>query len=98
MSRIEELIEELCPDGVEYIELGNIVNILNGFAFKSSHYCKDGIRVIRISDVQKGRISNDNLIYYPAEYKHEIKNYLLFEDDLVMSLTGNVGRVAIISN
>ncbi|NLD99780.1 MAG: restriction endonuclease subunit S [Fibrobacter sp.] len=97
MSRIEQLIAELCPDGVEFKELGKIVNIINGFAFKSKKYSKEGIRVIRISDVQKGRISNDSLKFYPTESQNEIKNYLLNEDDLVMSLTGNVGRVAIIS-
>ena len=26
MSRLEELIKELCPDGVEYNSIGNIVN------------------------------------------------------------------------
>ena len=30
MSRIEQLIAELCPDGVEFKELGKIVKISNG--------------------------------------------------------------------
>ena len=29
MSRIDELIQQLCPDGVEYKPLGDIVNILD---------------------------------------------------------------------
>jgi len=30
MSKLEQLINELCPDGVEYRELGKIVKISNG--------------------------------------------------------------------
>ena len=98
MNKIEQLIEELCPEGVEFKELGEVAYILNGYAFKSKLYSKDGVRVIRISDVQKGRISGESLIFYPIQTLNEIENYLLYENDLVMSLTGNVGRVAIISN
>ena len=31
MSRLEELIEELCPDGVEFKKLGDVLKICNGF-------------------------------------------------------------------
>ena len=30
MSRIEQLIEELCPEGVEFKELGEVMNITRG--------------------------------------------------------------------
>ena len=30
MSRLEELVEELCPDGVEYSKIGKITTILRG--------------------------------------------------------------------
>lgn len=97
MSRIDELIEKLCPDGVEFKSLGNVLEILNGFSFKSGKYSKEGIRVIRITDVQKGRISNKDIKFYPLNLKSAISKYLLKTDDLVMSLTGNTGRVAMIS-
>jgi type I restriction enzyme S subunit len=82
---------------VEWKALGDIAQILNGFAFESSKYSDNGIRVIRISDVQKGRMSDKDLKFYPVETEEEIKRYLLKENDLVMSLTGNVGRVAMLS-
>jgi type I restriction enzyme S subunit len=43
-------------------------------------------------------MSDKNDMYYPIETMKEIEKYLLQEDDLVMSLTGNVGRVAMLSN
>jgi type I restriction enzyme S subunit len=82
---------------VEWIPLGDIAKILNGYAFKSSIYSESGIRVIRISDVQKGQMSGANPKYYPTESADEIRKYLLDEGDLVMSLTGNAGRVAMLS-
>ena len=35
MSRIDELVAELCPDGVEYRKLGDVVDILDsdGYLF-----------------------------------------------------------------
>lgn len=34
MSRIDELIQELCPDGVDYVDLGSVVRIHNGSDYK----------------------------------------------------------------
>ncbi|MGN1090142.1 MAG: restriction endonuclease subunit S, partial [Huintestinicola sp.] len=35
MSRLDELIKEYCPDGVEYIELCEFLKIKNGSDYKS---------------------------------------------------------------
>lgn len=71
--------------------------ILNGFAFKSNCYVEEGIKVIRITNVQDGYISDDDPKYYPIDSRHEIKKYMLNENDLLMSLTGNVGRVGFLN-
>ena len=96
MNYIEKMLQDYCPNGVEWKELGEVAEIKNGFAFKSSLYSEYGIRVIRISDVQKGTLSDKDIKFYPLEKKDEVQNYLLAENDLVMSLTGNVGRVAMV--
>ena len=83
---------------VEWMPLGSVAQILNGFAFKSAMYSETGIRVVRISDVQKGKMSDKNLKFYPGESEAEIRRYMLKADDLVMSLTGNCGRVAMLSD
>ena len=80
----------------EKVRLGDICDILNGFAFKSKEYQDSGIRVIRITNVQNGYIEDKEPKYYGLEKKEEIVNYLLKEDDLLISLTGNVGRVGLL--
>ena len=77
------------------IRLGDACDILNGFAFKSENYVDSGIRVIRIANVQKGYIEDNIPVFYPLE-TNELDKYMLEEGDLLMALTGNVGRVAIL--
>lgn len=83
--------------GWDYKKLGELVQVLNGYAFKSSLYENQGIRVLRITNVQKGNIVDDDPKYYPLSLTDEIRNYLLKESDLLMSLTGNVGRVGLLT-
>ena len=77
------------------VKLGDVCEVLNGYAFKSSNYVDSGIRVIRIANVQKGYIEDNDPVFYPVDSK-DIDKYMLKEDDLLISLTGNVGRVAIL--
>lgn len=83
---------------LEWKKLSDVCAVLNGFSFKSQYYSPTGVRVIRISDVQSGFISDKDKVYYPVEKVDEFKKYILNEGDIVMSLTGNPGRVAIIEN
>ena len=82
---------------IREVKLGEICNILNGYAFKSKEYVEDGIRIIRITNVQKGIIQDTDPKYYKIDKIETLKNYMLKENDLLISLTGNVGRVGQIS-
>lgn len=77
-------------------KLGEICDILNGFAFKSNEYVNNGIRIIRITNVKNGYIEDSDPKYYPESQEIYIQNYLLKENDILISLTGNVGRVAML--
>lgn len=80
---------------METISIGEACNVLNGFAFKSENYVNHGIRIIRIANVQKGYIEDSSPVFYPEDASG-IDRYMLEEGDLLLSLTGNVGRVAIL--
>ena len=80
---------------MERIRLGDACDILNGFAFKSDKYVEGGIRIIRIANVQKGYIEENAPAFYPID-SVGLEKYMLEEGDLLMSLTGNVGRVALL--
>ena len=83
--------------GWEKKRLGDVCQILNGYAFKSSKYVTDGgLRIIRIANVQDGYISDEAPQFYPEDEIEKLEKYVLVEGDLLMSLTGNVGRVALL--
>ena len=82
---------------MEYKKLKDISTLIGGYAFKSSEYINFGIRVIRIANVQDGYISDEYPCFYPFDKESEIGASMLKENDLLMSLTGNVGRVALLS-
>ncbi len=81
-----------------WVRLENAFHILNGYAFKSQKYVDSGIRIIRIANVQDGYIEDDKPVFYPLEMEREIQKYMLEAGDLLISLTGNVGRVAFLDN
>ena len=82
---------------MERIKLSEIAYLLNGYAFKSAKYVERGIRIIRIANVQDGYIADDKPCYYPLCTDEDISKYMLTENDLLISLTGNVGRVGMLT-
>jgi len=105
LSLEERLEQALIPNWDEpyklpsnwcWVKLDSISEILNGYAFKSSLYTESGIRIIRITNVQDGFIEDEKPVFYPFNAKSKIEQYILKNNDLLMSLTGNVGRVALI--
>jgi len=75
------------------IEIGAFAKIQNGYAFKSKEYVEKGLRIIRIANVQSGEIIDRDPKFYPESRLSEFNDYVIEEDDFLISLTGNVGRV-----
>ena len=65
MSKLEELIQELCPDGVEYRALYEIFITKNGYTPSKKHkeYWEQGtIPWFRMEDIrQNGNILSDSI-------------------------------------
>lgn len=83
------------PSNWEKVELSDVALFQNGYAFKSSAYSDVGDFVIRIGNVQDKGINLNNPAYVNAK-KLNAEKFRLSKGDILISLTGNVGRVAII--
>lgn len=85
------------PVGWERKKLNDVVNIVSGFPFKSSEYVDDGrFKIVTIKNVQDGYfvpITTDTLVEIPQKVK---KEQVLETGDIILSLTGNVGRVCLV--
>ena len=44
------------PVGWEWTRLGNVIEFVNGFAFKSSDFSNTGVGIVKIGDIQSGKI------------------------------------------
>ena len=86
---------ENLPQGWAVCRLNDMVRIQNGFAFQSAKYIDVGVRIIRITNVQSGYIIDESPKFYPHNLMVGLDEYNLKNGDLLMSLTGNVGRVGI---
>lgn len=78
--------------GWEIKKLGDVCKLTNGYAFQSKDYCAEGHFVIRIGNVQDGHIELTNPRYIAIREEKQ-KKFVLSEGDILVSLTGNVGRV-----
>src|SRR5699024_9831900 len=79
--------------------LGDIADLQNGYAFKSTQYIENGkYGILTISNVQGNRYI-DTSGYHSIGYipKDVQSHQLLKKDDIVISMTGNVGRVSIVN-
>ncbi|EAA1546847.1 TPA: restriction endonuclease subunit S [Salmonella enterica] len=83
------------PSKWEKVELSDIAIFQNGYAFKSSTYIDSGDFVIRIGNVHDTGINLNNPAYVNATELNAEK-FRLSQGDILMSLTGNVGRTAFI--
>jgi type I restriction enzyme S subunit len=74
-------------------KLSSLCKVSNGFAFKSDDYVEYGYRVMRITNVQKGIIVDNDPKFVSQEIADKANNFKLRAGDILISLTGNVGRV-----
>lgn len=75
------------PTDWELINLKEILEVEGGYAFKSKDYTKDGIPLIRISNVSFGKVEMKDLVKVPISYVEKYEEYSLKEGDIVMALT-----------
>ena len=72
-----------------------IFNVQNGFAFKSKEYLKYGdYKIITIKNVKNTGFSTIGCDY--VEYNPNYKKYKLNIGDILLTMTGEVGRVGIV--
>jgi type I restriction enzyme S subunit len=78
--------------------LGRVARLRNGYAFKSADYVTDGpYQIITITNVQQGHLSLEStkrISTIPSDIQ---EHQVLRLEDILISLTGNVGRVCMVT-
>ena len=83
------------------VKLGDYIDVLSGFAYKSKDFSDSGIPVIKIKNVCPPYISLEDLSYVPHSIAFQNPRYILKKGDVLIAMTGShinqiasvVGRV-----
>lgn len=87
MSRLAELIQELCPNGVEEKRLRDIATVSRGGNFQKKDYVEDGVPCIHYGQIytQYG-LFVDKTISFISEEKAQKQKFAV-KNDVVMAVT-----------
>ena len=83
------------------VKLGDYIDVLSGFAFKSKDFSDSGIPVIKIKNISPPCVSLEDLSYVPDAIAFQNPRYILKKGDILIAMTGShinqiasvVGRV-----
>ena len=82
---------EINPMGWVKQPLSEKLNVLGGYAFKSEGFeTTNGIPVLRIGNINAGFFKPVNIVFWKED--DSLNRYVMYPGDLVMSLTGTVGK------
>lgn len=85
------------PKGWEKVSIDSHISLLSGYAFKSSNFDDAGeYKIVTIKNVKDGWFDGDNTSRIVSISDKMPKHCLLSEGDILVSLTGNVGRTCIV--
>ncbi len=92
-SRFMEMFGDPVTNNKNWLtsQLSNHIELIGGYAFESSKLnTSDGIPVVKIGNINSGIFKATNLMY--SEKLSHLAKYKLFPGDLVISLTGTIGK------
>lgn len=87
MTKLEKLIQELCPNGVEYKPLGDIAIISRGGSFQKKDYTENGVPCIHYGQIYMhyGLFAEKTLSYISDEVAQKQK--FAEPGDIIMAVT-----------
>lgn len=90
----------MIPKNWNIKKLEDIVDIKNGFAFKSKDYIEKGTTLIRTKNFSdNGHIELNDVIYLPTPFYDKYKNFQLSKFDLLLVMVGaSVGKISIVNS
>lgn len=103
MSRLEELINELCPDGVEYKKVGEVCDTITDYTAAGSfadlakkvkyRNNPDYAQLIRTTDLKTSFKNKDKFVYVDENAFNYLWRVNLSTESLVLPNVGNCGEV-----
>ena len=97
MSRLEELINKFCPDGVKYIRTEDLCTDKFWLMPATPNYIDSGVPYITSKNIRNNHIDFDNVSYISEEdYTDMSKNRPIKNGDLLITMIGTIGEAAFV--
>lgn len=97
MSKINDLIKELCPNGVEYKNIKELCRENFWVMPSTPNYQNKGIPYITSKNIKNGKVMFNNVKYITEnDYKSISSNRPIKENDFLISMIGTIGEVGIV--
>ena len=91
MSRLDELLKEYCPNGVEYRALETVCGFMSGFAFKASTFTDEGEPICKTTNIQNNEIAFQGMdCFNPSDYSENLERYIIKPNDIVIGMSGTI--------
>lgn len=78
--------------------LSDFVGLKHGYQFRKEDFVQNGIPVIKIGNVIGQNLSFEGVTYISETRLEKFRDFQIYNGDLLMSLTGNIGRVVEVQN
>ena len=83
----------MVPKGWTLGTLKDLADTIMGYAFRSEDFVPTGIPLLRMGNLYQNTLDlNRNPVYLPDSFKVDYKRFLVSPGDLVMSMTGTMGK------
>ena len=84
------------PDGYMWASFSQICRVQGGFAFKSTDYVKEGVPLVRISNLVNGRVQVlEDTVFLPREFVAANPTFRLHKGDVLIAMSGaTTGKMA----
>ena len=92
-------MSDTIPKGWKWVKLGEVAEVVGGFAFKSQHFGKHGTPVVKIKDIKPPYIDVEELEKVDTSFYNDknLKKYYIEKDDFVLAMTGaTIGKIGIL--
>ena len=80
-------------DSWKYVTLSDLVDLKHGYQFRDTDFTENGIPIIKIGNVWEKGLNLENITFISKKRYDIFKSYEIMNGDILMSLTGNIGRV-----
>lgn len=86
------------PSGWQVKSLGEVAKVKSGFAFKSEDYLNEGVRLVRIGNLNGSVLEfNSSTVYVDKKYLKQYPDFALRANDVLIAMSGaTTGKLALV--